>query len=375
MISMGLQEFLQGHWWIYTFPGLAILVAVLGFNLLGDGLQDILDPRRRGGADMAGEPLLSIRNLQTYFYTRQGTLKVLDGLSLDLAAGQILGLVGETGSGKSVTGASILRLVKRPGRVVGGEIRFAGRDLLKLSDREMDRVRGREVAMVFQNPRGALNPLLTVGELMGQVLRHHEGLSRRAARRRAAELLSSVHIPDPERRLDAYPHQLSGGMAQRVMIALAISCSPKLLIADEPTTGLDVTTQYQIVQLLREMRDRTGVAVILITHDLGLAAELCDRIAVMYLGEVVESGTVADLFTRPRHPYTQGLLRSRPKLRWEGELPVIPGDVPDPLARPTGCTFHTRCPFAVPECAAGRPPQVQVPGGQLVACHRWEVTS
>lgn len=320
------------------------------------------------------QPLLSVRDLRTHFFTRKGVVKVLEGLSFDLQPGQIMGLVGETGSGKSVTGASIMRILKHPGRVVGGQVLLGGRDLTRLTEEQMAQVRGKEIAMIFQNPRSALNPLLTVGQLLTQVLRHRRGMDRPSARAEAVRLLSAVHIPDPERRLHAYPHQMSGGMCQRVMIALALSCNPQLLIADEPTTGLDVTTQYQIIQLLKELRDRTGTSQIVITHDLGLAAELCDVIAVMYAGEIVELAPVAEIFAQPRHPYTRGLLRSRPRIGERKELEVIPGNVPDALHRPGGCAYHPRCPLAVADCARQRPAPEPIGGGRIVACHRWEVT-
>lgn len=323
---------------------------------------------------MTDESLLSVRDLRTYFYTRRGVVKVLEGLSFDLYRGQIMGLVGETGSGKSVTGASILRILKKPGKLVGGQVLLSGRDLTRLSEAEMDQVRGTEISMIFQNPRSALNPLLTVGQLVTQVLRYRRGMDRASARAEAIRLLSAVHIPEPERRLHAYPHQLSGGMCQRVMIALALSCSPNLLVADEPTTGLDVTTQYQIMQLLREMRDTTGSAQIIITHDLGLTAELCDVIAVMYAGEIVEMAPVAEIFQRPRHPYTIGLLKARPRIGVRAELAVIPGNVPDALRRPAGCPFHLRCAFAADLCRAEVPVRETIGDGHLVACHRWEVT-
>ncbi len=316
----------------------------------------------------AAELLLSVQGLKTQFFTRKGVAKVLDGLSFDLYSGQIMGIVGETGSGKSVTAASILRILKKPGRVVAGEAWLGGRDLLALSEAQMQQVRGREIAMIFQNPRGSLNPLLPVGELLIQVLRHRAGLSAAAARARAIELLGSVHIPDPEQRMHAYAHQLSGGMCQRIMIALAISCNPRLLIADEPTTGLDVTIQYQIIQLLKELREQQGTTQIVITHDLGLVAELCDVVAVMYAGEIVEVAPVAEIFNSPRHPYTVGLLKSRPRLgEWE-ELPVIPGNVPDPLHPPAGCAFHPRCPYTMPQCLTVAPAQRRVGEGHQVAC-------
>lgn len=323
------------------------------------------------------EPLLDVRELQTWFTTPRGTVRVLDGVSFSVQPGEILGLVGETGSGKSVTAASILRLVRPPGRIVGGQVVFAGRDLLRLSEAEMRELRGREIAMVFQNPRAALNPLRRVGDVFVEVLRHRRGLAPAAARAEAARLLARVHVPDPERVLRAYPHQLSGGMCQRVMIAMAVGCRPRLLLADEPTSSLDVTTQAQIVDLLRELRDELGTAQILITHDLGLAAELCDRVAVMYSGRIVEVAPVEALFEAPRHPYTLGLLGSRPRLGEEprAALRVIPGNVPDPARRPPGCAFHPRCAWAVERCRQEVPAAEAAGPGHAVACHRWREVS
>ena len=314
------------------------------------------------------QPLLSIRDLRTHFSTRRGVTKVLDGLSLDVQRGQIVGLVGETGSGKSVTGFSTLRMVRRPGRVVGGEILLEGRDLLKLSEREMEEVRGREVAMIFQDPRAALNPVLTVGEVLRQVLRYRRKLPTNQINDAAIEMLRKVHIADPERRLDAYPHQLSGGMCQRVMIALALACQPKLLIADEPTTGLDVTIQQQIVMLLKELRDSTGMSQIVITHDLGLAAELCDAIAVMYAGEIVEFASAQALFEHPRHPYTLALLKARPVFGERKHIAAIPGNVPDFVAPPSGCRFHPRCTFVMNRCHSVHPPTIKLSDDQVAAC-------
>ena len=316
--------------------------------------------------------LLEVEGLRTYFFTRRGVAKVLDGLNFRLAEGQIVGLVGETGSGKSVTGFSILRLVRRPGRIVGGQIRFAGRDLLKLSEAEMARLRGRDIAMIFQNPRMALNPLISVGRFLSHVIRYRAGISGGRVREEVLRLLREVQIPDPERRLSSYPHQLSGGMAQRVMIAAAVAARPRLLIADEPTTGLDVTVQAQIVRLLKRLRDETGTAQILITHDLGLASEVCDAIAVMYAGEIVEFGATASVFKAPKHPYTQGLLASRPKLGDTGEIPALPGSVPDLTNPPTGCRFHPRCPYAFDRCARERPAPRPVGDGRVAACFLYE---
>jgi peptide/nickel transport system ATP-binding protein len=314
--------------------------------------------------------LLEIRGLRTSFFLRGGELRVIDGLDLDIEAGEVLGLVGETGSGKSVTAASIIGLLKRPGRAVGGEVRWDGRDLLTLSPKTLEReIRGREIAMIFQNPREALNPVIKIGRQLTQVLEIGRALSRQDARTEAIELLRSVHLSEPERRLDAYPHELSGGMAQRVMIALALSCQPRLLIADEPTTGVDVTTQYQLVGLLRELRKRRGMAMLLITHDLALAAELCDRIAVLYAGRLAEVGALEHLFRSPRHPYTRALLDSRPRLGMAGDIPAIPGAVADLMRPPRGCRFHPRCPNATEVCAATHPPLESMAPGQLVSCH------
>jgi oligopeptide/dipeptide ABC transporter ATP-binding protein len=320
----------------------------------------------------AGPPLLDVRELQTHFFTRKGVAKVLDGLNFQVGKGEIVGLVGESGSGKSVTGFSLVRLLKHPGKIVGGEVLFEGRDLTKLSDDQIQDLRGREISMVFQNPRSSLNPVLTVGQQITQVLRYRRGMSKSEAEREAIRLLRTVHIPEPERRLNAYAHQLSGGMAQRVMIAMAISCSPKLLIADEPTTGLDVTIEHQIIELLKEMRDVTGAGIIVITHDLNMAAELCDRIMVMYAGKVVEQAPIQDFFTQPRHPYTVGLLASRPHLAVEQEIPTIPGNVPDLINRPSGCPFHPRCHWATEICSQQMPAFLPLGPRHFAACHHVE---
>jgi oligopeptide/dipeptide ABC transporter ATP-binding protein len=321
---------------------------------------------------IATSPLLEVQDLNTQFFTRKGVARVLEGLTFSVGKGEIVGLVGESGSGKSVTGFSIVRLLKHPGRIVSGSVKFEGKELTSLSDDAIQSLRGREISMVFQNPRSSLNPVISVGEQIIQVLRYRRGLSKSEAREEAIRLLRTVHIPEPERRLNAFAHQLSGGMAQRVMIAMAISCSPKLLIADEPTTGLDVTIEYQIIELLKEMRDVTGASVIVITHDLNMAAEVCDRIMVMYAGKIVEQAPVLDFFTSPRHPYTVGLLASRPHLAVEEEIPTIPGNVPDLINRPSGCPFHPRCRWATEICAAEMPPFLPLSERHSAACHHVE---
>jgi oligopeptide/dipeptide ABC transporter ATP-binding protein len=320
------------------------------------------------------EPLLELSELQTHFFTDDGVVRAVDGVSFSLSPGETLAVVGESGSGKSVTSLSILRLVASPpGRIVGGHIRFRGRDLLALSDAEMRTIRGKEISMIFQEPMTSLNPVYTCGEQILEVLVLHEKLDRATARARTIELLRHVGIPSPEQRVDEYPHQMSGGMRQRVMIAMALACRPALLIADEPTTALDVTIQAQILDLLRELRRELGMAVLLITHDLGVVAETADRVAVMYAGQVVEYCAVRPAFHATRHPYTAGLLASLPKLGAETErLRVIPGNVPNPARFPSGCRFHPRCPIAVERCRSEVPALRDVGGGHLARCFRAE---
>jgi peptide/nickel transport system ATP-binding protein len=315
------------------------------------------------------QPLLEIRALQTYFDTPEGTVKVLDGLDLDVERGRILGLVGESGSGKSVTAYSIMRLVRPPGRIAGGEIRFAGRDLLALRESEMRRVRGKEISMIFQDPRGFLDPVTRVGSLLAEIYQTHEGVSPKQARARALEMVSTVGLPAPERVMRSYPHELSGGMAQRAMIALALACSPDLLIADEPTTALDVTIQIQIIRLLAQLRERFGLTIILITHNLNVVAEVCDDVAVMYAGEIVELGSATEIFERPRHPYTVSLLGARPTIVRGERLADIPGRVSDLLEPPPGCRFSPRCFMAESVCFEDAPALRMLRPGHRSRCH------
>jgi oligopeptide/dipeptide ABC transporter ATP-binding protein len=307
------------------------------------------------------QPLLQVQHLVTEFPTDAGVLRAVDDVSFSLAAGGTIGIVGESGCGKSVTSLSILRLIQKPGRIASGKILFEGRDLLTLADKEMRSVRGREIAMVFQEPMSSLNPVYTVGEQIAESLVLHEKKSKAQALERAVELLTLVGIPSPNERVRAYPHQLSGGMRQRVMIAMALSCNPKLLIADEPTTALDVTIQAQILELLAKLRKQSSMAVMLITHDLGLVAEFAEHVVVMYAGRVVESAPVRELFREPKHPYTRGLLRSVPSYADNARLarlPTIPGVVPDLRRLGAGCRFQDRCDVAIERCSKEEPPLI-----------------
>uniref|UniRef100_A0A832I957 ABC transporter ATP-binding protein n=1 Tax=Eiseniibacteriota bacterium TaxID=2212470 RepID=A0A832I957_UNCEI len=317
-------------------------------------------------------PLLEVRDLKTWFHTDDGVVRAVDGVSFDVRAGETLAVVGESGSGKSVTSLSILRLVPRPpGRYEGGAILFQGRDLLALPEPEMRRLRGKAISMIFQEPMTSLNPVFTCGDQIAEAVRLHEGLDRRAARARAIDMLRLVGIPSPEQRVDEYPHQMSGGMRQRVMIAMALACRPAILIADEPTTALDVTIQAQILELLERLQAELGMAVLLITHDLGVVAETADRVAVMYAGQVVEHADVRALFRRTLHPYTAGLLASRPRLgEARDRLRVIPGQVPNPARFPPGCRFHPRCPLAEERCRRDEPALEAFDDGHLVRCWR-----
>ncbi len=318
------------------------------------------------------EPLLKLENLQTHFFTDDGVVRAVDGVSFEIYPGETLAVVGESGSGKSVTALSILRLVASPpGRIVGGRILFKGRDLASLSSAEMRQVRGKEISMIFQEPMTSLNPVYTCGEQIVEALVLHESIDRKAARARAVEMLKLVGIPLPEQRVDEYPHQMSGGMRQRVMIAMALACRPSILIADEPTTALDVTIQAQILELLTRLQGELGMAVLLITHDLGVVAETADRVAVMYAGQVVEYCDVRAAFKRTLHPYTGGLLSSLPKLGVQQEtLRVIPGNVPNPAHFPAGCRFHPRCPVAQERCVGQEPPVLTFDGSHQSRCWR-----
>jgi oligopeptide/dipeptide ABC transporter ATP-binding protein len=325
---------------------------------------------------MASQTILQVDNLQTHFFTAVGTVRAVDGVSYDLKSGETLGVVGESGCGKSVSALSVLRLVANPpGRIVGGAIRFEGKNLLELSDPEMERIRGNEISMIFQEPMTSLNPLFTIGRQVSEAIALHQGLSRKEAMDRAVEMLRRVYIPEPERRVHAYPHQMSGGMRQRVMIAMALSCNPKVLIADEPTTALDVTIQAQILDLMRELQETYGTAIVLITHDMGVVAENADRVVVMYAGRKVEEAPAADLFDNPGHPYTKGLLGSIPHLDAAAQsngararLNEIKGMVPSLFDLPPGCSFAPRCGFATDRCRGEQPVLEEQRPGHWVAC-------
>ena len=324
----------------------------------------------------ATPPLLEVQNLQTHFFTDDGVVRAVDGVSYEIGPRETLAVVGESGSGKSVTALSILRLIPMPpGRIVGGAIRFEGANLLELTESEMEAIRGNAISMIFQEPMTSLNPLMTVGRQIGETLAVHRGLSRREAMDQAVEMLRRVHIPEPERRVRNYPHQLSGGMRQRVMIAMALACDPKLIIADEPTTALDVTIQAQILDLMREVQESFGTAIMLITHDMGVVAENADRVVVMYAGRKVEEAAAAELFANPGHPYTKGLLGSLPDIEKAARLNTrrarlneIKGMVPSLAALPQGCSFAARCGLASAECHAAVPPLEQHRPGHWVAC-------
>jgi oligopeptide/dipeptide ABC transporter ATP-binding protein len=334
---------------------------------------------REGRQNVRGqgvEPLLAIRDLHTEFRTGTGIVRAVDGVSWDVGAGETVAIVGESGSGKSVTALSVLRLIADPpGRITGGEIWFGGRDLLQLPPEAMREIRGGAIGMVFQEPMTSLNPVLTIGRQITETLEQHRGMQRGAAHQRAVELLVMVGIADATRRLKQYPHQLSGGMRQRVMIAIALACEPKLIIADEPTTALDVTIQAQILELMKTLTRRLGVALVIITHNLGVVARYANRVNVMYAGRIVESGPAADIYHRPQHPYTMALLRSVPRLDRprQARLDPVDGQPPDLTRLDAGCAFRPRCRFAIDACASARPPlQAAEEAGHLSACFRSE---
>lgn len=317
----------------------------------------------------AKQKLLEVRHLQTQFRTEHGLVKSVDDVSFRIDAGEVLGIVGESGCGKSVTSYSIMGLIEAPGEVAGGEIWLEDRDLTKLSRKQLRQIQGKEMAMIFQEPLTSLNPLLTVGLQISEVLSRHKKLSKREVKEQSVEMLRQVGIPRPDKIYHSYPHELSGGMRQRVMIAIALSCGPKLLIADEPTTALDVTIQAQILKLMKELRDNLNTSIMLITHDLGVVAEMADRVIVMYAGQVVEEGNVYDIYRSPKHPYTKGLMNSTPKLHDDkSTLESIPGTVPPLSNMPSGCRFHPRCPLAHDKCAKEAPALEKLKSGAQVRC-------
>lgn len=315
--------------------------------------------------------LLKVKNLKTYFFTHEGTVKAVDEVSFSVNQGKTLGLVGESGCGKSVTALSIMRLIPNPpGKIVSGEIWFEGKNILKLNEKEIRKIRGKKISMIFQEPMTSLDPVFTIGHEIVEAIQLHQGLNKDEAKKKAIEALKIVGIPDAEKRIDHYPHQLSGGMRQRVMIAMALSCNPTLLIADEPTTALDVTIQAQILRLINDLKDKFGASVMLITHNLGVIAEMCDYVAVMYAGHIVEYTNVDTLFYNPLHPYTRGLHKSMPRLDLEVErLDTIKGLVPNLLDLPSGCPFHPRCDFSFKRCVEEMPELIEVENSHLVRCH------
>jgi len=320
------------------------------------------------------EELLSVKNLKTYFFTHEGIVKAVDDVSFSIKKGETLSIVGESGSGKSVTALSIMRLIPQPpGKIINGEIIFNGKDLLKLSEKEMIGIRGKHISMIFQEPMTSLDPVFTVGHEIMEALILHQGMDKKSAREKAIELLRTVGIPDPEKRVDSYPHEMSGGMRQRVMIAMALSCNPSLLIADEPTTALDVTIQAQILRLMKDLTKKFNTALILITHDLGVVAETANNVIVMYAGHIMEYTDVIELFDNPLHPYTSGLSRAIPRLDIDSEyLETIEGNVPNLANLPSGCPFHPRCRHKMPICEKELPELIEVKENHWVRCHLYK---
>ena len=322
-------------------------------------------------AHRLSEKLLEIANLRTYFFTEAGVVKALDGMSLEVNKGQAVGLVGESGSGKSVTAQSVLRIVPRPGRIVDGSIKFEGEDLLSKSDDDMRKLRGPKMAIVFQDPTTSLNPVFTVERQLTDILTLHRDLTKDAASKRALSLLEHVGIPEPEKRLKAYPHELSGGMKQRIAIARALSCEPVLLFADEPTTNLDVTIQAQVLELLKQLQKELNMTMVMITHDMGIIADMTERVTVLYAGKVMEVADTPTLFRSPKHPYTEALLKAVPSVKQTRTLEVIPGNIPNLIEPPSGCVFNPRCKYAKDICMKQEPPLEKVDAGHSVACHFW----
>lgn len=320
---------------------------------------------------MPVEKLVEVEDLKTYFYTEDGVVPAVDGVTFHVNRGETLGVVGESGCGKSVCSLSIMRLIPwPPGKIIEGRIRFEGEELLQKSEADMRRIRGNDISMIFQEPMTSLNPVYSVGDQIGEAIRLHQGLSKRDALQKSIQMLKKVGIPMAERRVHEYPHQMSGGMRQRVMIGMALSCNPKMLIADEPTTALDVTIQAQILELMKGLKSEMGAAIMLITHDLGVIAEMAERVIVMYAGKIVEEADVRSLFRKPLHPYTEGLMNSIPRIDapTKQRLNVITGVVPNPLNMPVGCRFHPRCPLAVDQCRESQPSLVEVAPGRYVSC-------
>ena len=324
------------------------------------------------------ENILTVKDLKTYFYTASGIAKAVDGVSFNIAKGETMGIVGESGSGKSVTSSSIIRLLPpRTGKIVGGSIEFEGKDVLALSKKELNDFRGKDIAVIFQDPMTSLDPVFKIGKQMTEMIMAHQNVTKDEAWKMAVEALSKVRIPEPEKRMNSYPYELSGGMCQRVIIAMAVCCKPKLIIADEPTTALDVTVQAQVLELLKELQRDMDTAILLITHNLGVVWEMCDKVMVMYAGNTVEFTDTKTLYSNPRHPYTWGLLDSMPKLSDEskGELKTIPGTPPDLRLTGKCCNFYNRCPYVTEACTQSVPPLVEVEPGHFVACHRQNLTN
>src|SRR6266446_3161249 len=322
---------------------------------------------------MSFDQILSVSGLRTYFYTYAGVVKAVDGIGLQVNKGETVGLVGESGSGKTVTAQSIMRVVPTPGKTVEGEIEFQGKNLLKLTESEMQHIRGKEIAYIPQDPTTTLDPVYSVGDQLAEVIMRHQPVSKKYAITKAIELLRNVGIADPQVRISQYPHELSGGTKQRIAIARALSCEPSLILADEPTTALDVTIQAQILDLLKALKEKFNIAMVLITHDMGIVADICDRVTVFYAGQVCETGTTEQVFETPKHPYTEALLSSVPSLALRRQkLSVIPGNVPNLIQPPSGCRFHPRCSYARQICIDKDPELESIGDGRLVHCHRWK---